>query len=886
MDRHLELAGCRVDLAGRRVFGDGAPVGLTTKEAELLSYLVARPDQPVSNETLLCEVWGYRSTVVTRAVHNTMRRLRGKVERDPSAPEHLLTEFGVGFRFVPLATAAPPRAAPAPRRTADPDLVGRDEALGEIHGLLGQGRRLITLTGPGGVGKTRLALAVADGRSGPVRVCLAEGARDTAGLDAALARALEIPLSTGDPAARVAAALQALGPAVLVVDNLEQAVDAAAEGLPRWLGAAPDLQILATSRVPLAIADEQVWDLAPLAWGDEARPGPAVALLWARAEQAGGRWEVAAERGAGVRLAQALDGLPLALELAAARARLFTPTGLLAQLAGQLDVFRARERDGPERHRTLRAAIAWSWALLPAEQQRLLALLSLFQDDAGFDAVCAVAGGEPVDVLDGLEDLVHQSLAVARPDAGGVPRVALLASVRLFAADALAEGDEGPAALAALGRWCAAQPARASTADLERVARDCGLDVGVPCGLAALGRRQRVGPLGPARALGLSLLARPGLDPASRGRLCAAVAGLAWAAGRVEDAHGLLDQGLAAVPEGPGLARGQLLAVRGRLEEKAGQVDAARDDWLAALDALGGRDPAESARVRRLLAVLDDRVQGGAAGVAAFDGAVAEARAAGDPLALAEALYRLGFALGRNGRSREGLGVLREAHDVAQALPPTEGLEVQAQVLAGLGRIGLDAGHADEAAAWSRQALGLVQRLGDHRRAAILGHNLAWIDLQAGRPEPALRGAAVAQVGLARAGMHLLAQSAGLAQGIGLVLTGQPAAVPVLSETWETLAGLEAPDAPRGPVGVWLALALALADQPQAAADHLALARAVVAPSPTLDLTAAEWDSVTRALAVMTAGKVQSVTAREAVAACGLSGLSGLGARLEALSRS
>lgn len=318
-------------------------------------------------------------------------------------------------------------------------LVGRDAEVDRVTQLLHDGSRLVTLLGPGGVGKSRLALEVAT-RRGPA---LADGvyfvplARATGPDDvwAALARTLSVP-GLGDSASDVRQAVVGRS-MLLVLDNLEQ-LSAAATIVQDVLAAGPGVEVVATSRTPLRLAVEQLVPLGPL-------DGPAAAELYlenVRRRRPGYAPDDADE--AAVRdICARLDGLPLAIELVASRSRLLGPTAMLRHLTGALDLTdRSVERSA--RQSTLRATLDWSWALLAPAAADALARLSVFRGPFDVDAAAAVLGTDPDEALDLLLELADASLVAADDGSAGHPQFWLLGLVGRYAEEQL---EARPAAL-------------------------------------------------------------------------------------------------------------------------------------------------------------------------------------------------------------------------------------------------------------------------------------------------------------------------------------------------------------------------------------------------------------------------------------------------------
>ncbi|GAA0741398.1 winged helix-turn-helix domain-containing protein [Ideonella azotifigens] len=443
-----------------RLLVDGQPATLGRRALDLLIALAERPEHLLTKGELLDRVWP--GLVVEEAnlqmQISNLRKVLGN--------ELIATVPGRGYRFtaqvgeaasvppMPLSapTATPPQPAPvasvatAAPRPAARRLIGRDPDLARLEALL-QVEGCVTLVGTAGVGKTSLARLVAArwaGRS--VWVDLAALDQDQQ-ITGALARALDLHL-TGhdeDAPAQLVAALDGQQ-LLLVLDNAEHLVQACAE-LASLLGPLAGVRLLVTSQVPLAVAGERVLRLEPLALvGPEAgtgavAPDGALALLVERVIAADHRFAVtpAAQPLLHAVCAQ-LDGLPLALEMAAARVPLLGLQGVHDALAQRFALLTRGHRDAATRHRTLHNALEWSYALLGSTEQRLFRSLGVFADGFTLDLAVGLMTDDPQarwDVIDGLATLADRSLVVVSSE--DPPRYRLLETLRAFALEQLAQ---------------------------------------------------------------------------------------------------------------------------------------------------------------------------------------------------------------------------------------------------------------------------------------------------------------------------------------------------------------------------------------------------------------------------------------------------------------
>ncbi len=404
-----------------------------------------------------------RAPEALRTGREYRRRLAEEAGLDPSSALGEV-ERGIAAGVVGAVRTAAVRTAdgpPAAALTRPPTrLIGRDAQVAALHRLLAT-ERLVTLVGPGGVGKTRVALEVAR-RSEAATVLLLAPVTDPTAIPHALAAVLDLQVVQGDVLAACVAILGA-GPGLLVIDNCEHLLDAVRDTVGAVLDGCPELTVLATSREPLGLAAECPSRLAPLplplprhtdrdAAALERIPSVAVFLDRAARVRSGfapgpDELRLVAD------IVRRLDGIPLAIELAAGRLSTFSLTDLHDRLDRSLDLLGAGRITADSRHRTLRTTIEWSYQLLTADEQRLFRHLSVFVDGVDLETAEDVAAdlaltGDPGSAL---AHLVDASMIDARFE--GRTRYRMLDTLRAFGLDRLTAAGEQDAAEGRLLRW-------------------------------------------------------------------------------------------------------------------------------------------------------------------------------------------------------------------------------------------------------------------------------------------------------------------------------------------------------------------------------------------------------------------------------------------------
>jgi predicted ATPase/class 3 adenylate cyclase len=552
--------------------------------------------------------------------------------------------------------------------------VGRDDAQARLAGNIRSGARLVSVLGIGGTGKTRLVTRHGWSRLGDfpggVWFCDLAPARSVDGIVHAVAQGLDVPLGREEPVVQLGGAIAGRGRCLVILDNFEQVARHAEQTLGLWLNRAADACFVVTTREVLGLPGEVVLALPPLP------PADALALFVKRAEAGRpGFRPTADDLSAITQLVTLLDGLPLAIELAAARLRVMPPRMLLGRMSERFKLL-ASKGGRHDRQSTLRAAFDWSWELLSTEEKTALAQLSVFEGGFTLEAAEAVidlsGAADAPWIVDVVQALVDKSFVRQRDG----DRFDLLESVQAYAAEHLQTAGRlaggGPAAMTAAQsrhlRWFAALgPARATEArcaDLDNLVTACRRAVSLGDGDSAAGTLEG-----------------------------------AWAA----------------------------LSLRGPF-----QMGIELASGVCAMPGLSDR-----ATVYALMTMADAQVTAGhpASARASYDEALARARAAGDRLCEARLAERIGVLLGFEGMTQEARTQYASAADIARDLGDRE-LELLA--INGLGGMAFAEGRMDEAQLHYEQALDLAREVGDRRMQGNLLGNLGNVHTEAGNLDAAV----------------------------------------------------------------------------------------------------------------------------------------------------
>jgi predicted ATPase/class 3 adenylate cyclase len=662
--------------------------------------------------------------------------------KDLSRPErlHQLCIDGLPAEFPPPRTLDAGRDALPSQPTS---FVGREREVAEARALL-ERTRALTLTGPGGTGKTRLALRVAAEsadafRDGVVFVALA-ALEDPSLVASTVAAAVGVQEEAGRPILTGLTERLAGMDVLLVLDNYEQLLPAAPL-VGELLAAGPGVRILVTSRAPLRVAWEHEYEVRPLALPELAGRAPvdleglaaneAVALFVERAQAIDPSFALSHENAVAVaEICATLDGLPLAIELAAARIRLLSPQAILERLGACLPLLTGGPRDRPERQRTLRGAIEWSHDLLDPEGEAMFRRLSVFAGEWSLEAaeaVCSPGGAAGLDTLDALEALAHHSLV--RPVEGGSPepRFRMLQTIREYGLERLVASGEEPVLRSRHAQFFLA------------LARAAGRELTGPGQVAWLDRLAR-----DHDNLRAALRWAVDGDRAETGLLIAAAIWRFWQLrDHLAEGEARLTELLAA-PSASAVtpARAAGATALANVVYWRGDYPAARDryeDALALHVALG--DEAGAADVRSSLGWVAAATGDWATARRRFGEAAESARARGDRTGLGFALHALGMSAHRDGDGPAARAVLEEAVSLLRASGDTFGL---ANALYDHGRVLVAEGDHHAGRASLLESLERHAAAGDMSGIAFVLDALSALAVAEDRPERSVRLAAAA----------------------------------------------------------------------------------------------------------------------------------------------
>lgn len=437
-----------LDLAAGRVQRQGREVVLEPRAFDVLAHLIKRPGEVVSRDAIMDAVWK-DVHVGPHSLTQVILQLRHAFDDDASQPRFIETVHRRGYRFIARVTEAPagepmggrPRF---PARTVA--LIGRDALLHDLVALVSD-VRLLSLTGPGGVGKTQLALELArsiEPGFDDARLVILSALEGDAEVNRQIALGFDAAdAAPGELIARVAATVGGRR-VLLVLDNCERLADACRRSIEALLERCPQLRVVATTQRALRARGETVVPVLPLelpivdSSGRASDPialarNPAVQLFVRRAREVDAGFSLKPENAlAVIEICRRLDGLPLAIELAAARVRVLSTQQIARRLEDRFRLLARGHSTEPPRHETLLATLAWSASLLDADEEDLLLKLAVFNGGWTLDAAAAVASSSDDAVVDLLHGLVDKSFVVA--DTGATEaRYRLLETVRLYA---------------------------------------------------------------------------------------------------------------------------------------------------------------------------------------------------------------------------------------------------------------------------------------------------------------------------------------------------------------------------------------------------------------------------------------------------------------------
>lgn len=489
-----------LDLRAYELRSGGIPLKMKPIPMELLLFLIERRGELVTREQIVDRVWGQGVFFDSdNSINNAISKIRQVLRDDAEQPQFIQTITGKGYRFIASVVEVEPHVSPRGRllefaamrddsteghevmpvevRPANlpaqrTGFVGREKELaGAKELLLRKDVRVLTVTGPGGIGKTRLALQVATGMAahfpGGIHFVALSSLSDPGLIASVIVQTLGIRQAGGQSPLEVLKQnlQESSAPLLLLLDNFEHLVQAAPT-VTELLAIAPNLKILVTSRAALRVYGEHEFPVPPLALPDPRSTStleilsqcPAVALFAQRAAATKPDFALTRENAAAIgEICVRLDGLPLAIELAAARIKVLSPVSMQARLASRLQLLTGGARDLPQRQQTLRAAMDWSYDLLAPAEQKLFERLSVFVGGCtleGAEAVCDTKGDLGMDLLEGMASLVDKSLVQQVEREKSESRFLMLETIREYALEKLVASGEQTLTRRAHAAYC------------------------------------------------------------------------------------------------------------------------------------------------------------------------------------------------------------------------------------------------------------------------------------------------------------------------------------------------------------------------------------------------------------------------------------------------
>jgi predicted ATPase/DNA-binding winged helix-turn-helix (wHTH) protein len=463
-ERAISFGSFRLLPSQRLLLEGDQPVRLGSRALDLLAVLAENAGRVVPKEELIARVWP-GIFVEESNLKMQVSALRRAVGDGQGSARYIVTVSGRGYEFVaPVRRTEEPPAAPPPVVTkagnhnlpvAVTRMIGREETVASLISRLAR-ERLVTIVGPGGIGKTTLALAAAEAmlsayENGVWFIDLAP-LTDPRLVPRTLATVLGLEIHAEDPLPGLVASLPDKR-MLVILDNCEHVIEAAAGLAAILLRSTPGISILATSREPLEVAGEREYRLRPLATPSpspvltaaDALSFPAVQLFLERVSTVIDDFALSdADAPLVVEICRRLDGVPLAIELAAARIEVLGIRGLAAHLDNSLHLLRARHRRAMPRHQTIRAVLDWSYGLLSEDEKLLFRRIGVFASAFDLKAAARIASDAdlaPEDVVERLSDLVAKSLVTVYLDTP-IPRFRLGETTRAYALEKLAESGE------------------------------------------------------------------------------------------------------------------------------------------------------------------------------------------------------------------------------------------------------------------------------------------------------------------------------------------------------------------------------------------------------------------------------------------------------------